>query len=307
MFRRLWSLLRPVKRPDFAPGPYRPYTTQFDIEADGAGLASSIGMIDEMAYQRDVGLFEEAMASWRLPAGIAGMESLERIVTAAGDRPLAGTVVSLLVDHSRSMRGQRAILALVLIELLTDHCLRLGAAVEILGYTTVSWHGGESRETWRRAGKPKNPGRLCDLLHIIYRTADETAPGAGWSIRNLLREQLLKENVDGEAVQWACARLRARAELRKILIGISDGAPVDDSTLLENGPKYLDAHMREVMAGIAATGDIEPVGIGIDHDLTRYYTCFARVTALGDYAARVLPLLEGLFTRPAPSAGPSLH
>ncbi|HEX4301446.1 MAG TPA: hypothetical protein VHZ78_01540 [Rhizomicrobium sp.] len=284
-----------------APG-YRIYTTQFDIEATGNTVQElAAKQTDAGAFRRNVALFDAAMQDWRVAAGLAGMASLERLSRARDGRPLENTVVSLLVDHSGSMRGQRAIYVLALVELLTDHLLRLGARVEVLGYTTRSWHGGLSRKAWIKAGQPKNPGRLCDLLHIVYRDADESIPFAGWALRNLLRDDLLKENIDGEAVLWAGARLRRRPEKRKILIGISDGAPVDDSTLMENGPHILDNHMREVIAELAAAGDIEALGIGIDYDLTRYYRSFVQVSSIADYADRLLPFLEAAFaSKPEP-------
>lgn len=307
MLRQFWSRLARRKQPDFPPGPYRAYTTAFDAELQACDLPAAPGSLGEMGFGRTSELYEQALASWRVPASIQGMESLERVVAVAGARPLGNAVVSLLVDHSGSMRGQRAILALTLVEFLTDYFLRLGAKVEVLGYTTRSWRGGQSRQSWRRAGRPKNPGRLCDLLHIVYREAGDSHSGLGWGSRNMLRDELLKENIDGEAVAWACARLRSRPEPRKILIGISDGAPVDDSTLSENPANYLDSHMQEIMAAIAQAGDIEPVGIGIDHDLTRYYARFVRVTTLADYAERVLPFLESIVTRTNPPADPALH
>ena len=295
-FGGLFSASAPAVEPaEPVPG-YRIYTTQFDIETTGAKVQDlAAKQTDAGVFRRNLAIFDEAMQSWHIAANLAGMASLERLNRVIGDRPLGNSVVSLLIDHSGSLRGQRAIYVLALVELLADHCLRLGARVEILGYTTRSWRGGLSRKAWTRAGQPKNPGRLCDLLHIVYRAAGDTNPGPGPGIRNLLRDDLLKENIDGEAVLWASARLRQRPEPRKILIGISDGAPVDDSTLMANGPNILDRHMRDVMAELAAAGDIEALGVGIDYDLMRYYKKFVRVSTIADYADKVLPFLEAAF------------
>jgi cobaltochelatase CobT len=146
------------------------------------------------------------------------------------------------MDHSGSLRGQRAIIATALAQVVADFWSRLGIRYEILGFTTRSWKGGQSRQAWQAAGSPPDPGRLCDLLYIIYRSADSTNPGAPWTMHNLLRRDLLKENIDGEAIMWAARRLRDCRETRKLLVVVSDGVPADDSTLLANDPEFLVRH-----------------------------------------------------------------
>ena len=148
------------------------------------------------------------------------------------------------------MRNQPSIIATTLATIVAECWSLLGIRYEILGFTTRSWRGGRPRRHWIMAGRPAYPGRLCELLHIVYRSADDTCAGAPQSIRNMMREELLKENVDGEAVMWAAERLRKRPEMRKVLVVVSDGAPVDDATLAANGPGILHRHLKEVIAAL---------------------------------------------------------
>jgi cobaltochelatase CobT len=181
------------------------------------------------------------------------------------------TVVTLLLDNSGSMRGRPITVAATCADILARTLERCGVKVEILGFTTRAWKGGQSREAWLAAGKPANPGRLNDLRHIIYKSADAPWRRARKNLGLMMREGLLKENIDGEALDWAHKRLLARTEQRKILMMISDGAPVDDSTLSVNPGNYLERHLRWVIEDIETRSPVELIAIGIGHDVTRYY------------------------------------
>jgi cobaltochelatase CobT len=181
------------------------------------------------------------------------------------------TVVTLLLDNSGSMRGRPITVAATCADILARTLERCGVKVEILGFTTRAWKGGQSRENWLAAGKPANPGRLNDLRHIIYKSADAPWRRARKNLGLMMREGLLKENIDGEALDWAHKRLLARSEQRKILMMISDGAPVDDSTLSVNPGNYLERHLRWVIEEIETRSPVELIAIGIGHDVTRYY------------------------------------
>ncbi|OYW81010.1 MAG: cobaltochelatase subunit CobT, partial [Asticcacaulis sp. 32-58-5] len=170
-----------------------------------------------------------------------------------------------------SMRGRPIMVAAVCADVMARTLERCGVKVEILGFTTKTWKGGQSREKWVREGKPAQPGRLNDLRHIIYKAADNPWRRAHKNLGLMMREGLLKENIDGEALQWAYARLLARPEQRKIMMVISDGAPVDDSTLSVNNGHYLENHLRKMIADIEGAGRVELAAIGIGHDVTRYY------------------------------------
>ena len=187
------------------------------------------------------------------------------------DTNFRDTVVTLLLDNSGSMRGRPITVAATCADILARTLERCGVKVEILGFTTRAWKGGQSREAWLAAGKPPNPGRLNDLRHIIYKSADAPWRRARKNLGLMMREGLLKENIDGEALSWAYRRLLARTEQRRILMMISDGAPVDDSTLSVNAGNYLERHLRYVIEEIETRSPIELIAIGIGHDVTRYY------------------------------------
>ncbi|HZT24308.1 MAG TPA: cobaltochelatase subunit CobT [Pseudolabrys sp.] len=187
------------------------------------------------------------------------------------DMKFRDTVVTLLLDNSGSMRGRPITVAATCADILARTLERCGVKVEILGFTTRAWKGGQSREQWLTAGKPANPGRLNDLRHIIYKSADAPWRRARKNLGLMMREGLLKENIDGEALDWAHKRLLARTEQRKILMMISDGAPVDDSTLSVNPGNYLERHLRWVIEEIETRSPVELIAIGIGHDVTRYY------------------------------------
>ena len=187
------------------------------------------------------------------------------------DTNFRDTVVTLLLDNSGSMRGRPIAIAAVCADILARTLERCGVKVEILGFTTRAWKGGQSREAWLAAGKPPNPGRLNDLRHIVYKSADAPWRRARKNLGLMMREGLLKENIDGEALDWAHKRLLGRPEQRKILMVISDGAPVDDSTLSVNAGNYLERHLRWMIEDIETRSPVELLAIGIGHDVTRYY------------------------------------
>jgi cobaltochelatase CobT len=205
------------------------------------------------------------------------------------------TVVTLLIDNSGSMRGRPITVAAMSADILARTLERCAVKVEILGFTTRAWKGGQSRERWIAAGKPANPGRLNDLRHIVYKSADTPWRRARRSLGLMLREGILKENIDGEALLWAHNRLRERTEQRRILMVISDGAPVDDSTLSVNPGNYLEKHLREVIRDIERLGEIELTAIGIGHDVTRYYRRAVTIVDAEQLGGVMLEKLAELF------------
>ena len=205
------------------------------------------------------------------------------------------TVVTLLLDNSGSMRGRPIMVAACSADILARTLERCGVKVEILGFTTRAWKGGHAREQWLNAGKPALPGRLNDLRHIIYKSADAPWRRSRRNLGLMMREGLLKENIDGEALAWAHQRLLARPEQRRILMMISDGAPVDDSTLSVNSGSYLERHLRQVIEEIETRSSIELVAIGIGHDVTRYYRRAVTVTDAEELAGVMTEKLAELF------------
>src|SRR5229473_3138490 len=205
------------------------------------------------------------------------------------------TVVSLLIDNSGSMRGRPITVAAMSADILARTLERCGVKVEILGFTTRAWKGGQARERWIAAGKPPNPGRLNDLRHIVYKPADAPWRRARRSLGLMLREGILKENIDGEALLWAHNRLLARSEQRRILMVISDGAPVDDSTLSVNPGNYLERHLREVITEIERFSPVELMAIGIGHDVTRYYRRAVTIVDAEQLGGTVMEKLAELF------------
>src|SRR5712692_3213150 len=205
------------------------------------------------------------------------------------------TVVSLLIDNSGSMRGRPITVAAMSGDILARTLERCGVKVEILGFTTRAWKGGQSRERWITAGKPQNPGRLNDLRHIVYKPADAPWRRARRNLGLMLREGILKENIDGEALLWAHNRLLARSEQRRILMVISDGAPVDDSTLSVNPGNYLERHLREVITEIERFSPVELLAIGIGHDVTRYYRRAVTIVDAEQLGGTVMEKLAELF------------
>ena len=211
------------------------------------------------------------------------------------DMEFRDTVVTLLLDNSGSMRGRPIMVAACAAEVLARTLERCGVKVEILGFTTRAWKGGQARERWMEAGKPPNAGRLNDIRHIVYKTADTPWRRAKRSLALMMREGMLKENIDGEALAWAYARLMARPEQRRILMMISDGAPVDDSTLSVNSGNYLELHLRQVIDEIENRSPVELLAIGIGHDVTRYYTRAVTISDPSELAGAMTDKLVELF------------
>ena len=208
------------------------------------------------------------------------------------------TAVTLLLDNSGSMRGRPISIAAISADILARTLERVGVKVEILGFTTRAWKGGQAREKWLADGRPPQPGRLNDLRHIIYKRADEPWRHARRNLGLMMREGLLKENIDGEALLWAHQRLIARVEERKLLMVISDGAPVDDSTLSVNSGTYLERHLRQVIGWIEARSPVELVAIGIGHDVTRYYDRAVTIMDAEQLGGAMIEQLASLFDKP---------
>ena len=281
------------------PSAYRSYTTEFDEVIEAEKLCST-DELQRLRQQLDAqmqpyrhivarlaGRLQRKLQASQLRSFYVDLEEgqlnpkrLSRVITnpfghlayrRERTSPFRDTVVSLLIDNSGSMRGRPIMLAALSADIMAQTLERCGVRSEILGFTTRSWKGGQSREAWMKMGKIPHPGRLNDVRHIIYKAADAPMRRARQNMGLMLREGLLKENIDGEALQWAWQRLQKRPEQRLILMVISDGAPVDDSTLSVNSSHYLEQHLRDVINHIQARRDVELVAIGIGHDVGRYY------------------------------------
>ncbi len=239
-----------------------------------------------------------------LEEGILDSGKLARIITTPEsslsykkekETEFKDTVVSLLIDNSGSMRGRPITIAAISTDILTRTLERCGIKVEVLGFTTRTWKGGKARDTWIKENKPKSPGRLNELLHIIYKNADAPVRRTKKNFGIMLKEGLLKENIDGEALDWAFKRLNSRSEKRKILMVISDGAPVDDSTLSSNKSNYLDNHLKYIIKSIEKRGSVELLAIGIGHDVTRYYAKAVTILDVDDLGSVMSKQLINLF------------
>lgn len=239
-----------------------------------------------------------------LEEGVLDTARLTRIITdpmtplsfkMERDTVFRDTVVTLLLDNSGSMRGRPITVAATCADILARTLERCGVKVEILGFTTKAWKGGQSREQWLKQEKPANPGRLNDLRHIIYKAADAPWRRSRQNLGLMMREGLLKENIDGEALLWAHQRLMGRPEQRRILMMISDGAPVDDSTLSVNPGNYLERHLRHVIEDIETYSPIELLAIGIGHDVTRYYKRAVTIVDAEELAGAITEQLADLF------------
>jgi cobaltochelatase CobT len=322
-----WSNLPPIVD-------YRAFTTKFDetvkaeelcdiaeldrlrsyLDKQLAHLQSAVGRLANRLQRR---LMAQQSRAWDfdLEEGVIDAARLSRVVTdpmhplsfkAERDTDFRDTVVTLLLDNSGSMRGRPITVAATCADILARTLERCGVKVEILGFTTRAWKGGQSREAWLQAGKPSNPGRLNDLRHIIYKAADAPWRRSRRNLGLMMREGLLKENIDGEALTWAHARLVARPEQRKILMMISDGAPVDDSTLSVNAGNYLERHLRHVIEEIETRSPVELIAIGIGHDVTRYYRRAVTIVDAEELAGAMTEKLAELFDEhpSAPSRAP---
>ena len=213
------------------------------------------------------------------------------------DLDFKDTIVTLLIDNSGSMRGRPITIAAICADILSRTLERCSVKVEILGFTTKNWKGGQSRELWNKSGKPKTPGRLNDLRHIIYKSADTHWRQAKNNLGLMLKEGLLKENIDGEAISWAFNRIKKRKEERKILMVISDGAPVDDSTLSVNSGDFLEKHLKKIVKYIEDKSEIEILAIGIGHDVSRYYNRAIKITDVNELGDVMISQLSDLFDK----------
>ena len=302
---------------------YNIYTTQFDEIAKAEKLESEeeitklrnnldqqlVGfqdLITKLANKLQRQLLAKQNRSWEfdLEEGLLDSSKLPRIIMdphhslsfkKEKDLDFKDTVVTLLIDSSGSMRGRPITIAALCADILSRTLERCSVKVEILGFTTKNWKGGKSREVWNNNNKPKNPGRLNDLRHIIYKNADTHWRQSKKNIGLMLKEGLLKENIDGEAILWAFNRLKKRKEERKILMVISDGAPVDDSTLSVNSGDFLEKHLKKMVKFIENKTDIEILAIGIGHDVSRYYSKAIKITDVQELADVMISELSGLF------------
>jgi cobaltochelatase CobT len=272
-------------------------------------LQSVVGRLANRLQRR---LLAKQNRSWSfdLEEGILDTARLTRVIVdplsalsfkQEDDMPFKDTVVTLLLDNSGSMRGRPIMVAALCADILARTLERCGVKVEILGFTTRAWKGGKSKEDWMAAGRPPQPGRLNDLRHVIYKSADAPWRRARRNLGLMMREGLLKENIDGEALMWAHERLLGRAEQRRILMVISDGAPVDDSTLSANPGNYLERHLRTVIHWIETRSPVELIAIGIGHDVTRYYKRAVTITDAEQLGGVMTEKLAELFDEQGPA------
>lgn len=271
-----------------------------------AQLKGLQGVVTRLANRLQRRLMAQQNRSWDFDQeeGMLDAARLARVVVSPGhslsykierDVEFKDTVVTLLIDNSGSMRGRPISIAAISADVLARTLERCGVKTEILGFTTRAWKGGQSRESWLANGKPAHPGRLNDLRHIVYKKADEPWRRARRNLGLMMREGLLKENIDGEALLWAHTRLLARSEDRRILMVISDGAPVDDSTLSVNNAGYLETHLRKVIDWIERQSPVQLVAIGIGHDVTRYYRRAVTIMDVEQLGGTMIEQLAGLF------------
>ena len=304
---------------------YKAFTTRFDeiVEAeelcdvDELGrlrayldqqMGQMQGVVTRLANRLQRRLMAQQARSWDFDQeeGLLDPARLARVIVSPNhalsykvekDTDFKDTIVSLLIDNSGSMRGRPISIAAMCADILARTLERCGVASEILGFTTRAWKGGQSREQWLAEGRPAVPGRLNDLRHILYKRADEPYRHARRNLGLMMREGLLKENIDGEALLWAHRRLLARPEERRILMVISDGAPVDDSTASANGGTYLERHLRQVITWIEERSGIELAAIGIGHDVTRYYVRAVTIMDAEQLGGALIEQLADLFEK----------
>ena len=302
---------------------YKPFTTRFDEEVSASDLCDAEeldrlrayldsqltglqSVVTRLANRLQRRLMAQQNRSWDFDQeeGMLDAARLARVIISPGtalsykverDVEFKDTIVTLLIDNSGSMRGRPISIAAISADILARTLERCGVKTEILGFTTRAWKGGQSREAWLADGKTPNPGRLNDLRHIIYKQADEPWRRARRNLGLMMREGLLKENIDGEALIWAHSRLLYRPEERRILMVISDGAPVDDSTLSVNSAGYLEAHLRSVIEWIEKVSPVQLVAIGIGHDVTRYYRRAVTIMDVEQLGGTIMEQLAELF------------
>ncbi len=270
------------------------FTTAFDREVSGNDLSRDMSESDRDIWEKQINAFQKSTEPTRTKANLQAFAHVDKLLT--NSSKLSGsTVVSIIIDHSGSLKGQRAIIACLLIEIISDFLSRLGVRYEILGYTTSEWRGGQSRKQWISRRRPPNPGRLNDLLHIRYRDAFDTSPGPPWSVYNILRSDILKENIDGEALFWASERLKNLNSPKNQIVVISDGAPVDDSTLQANSPDFLFAHLKAVIKDVSETPGFRVAGIGVDYDVSNLYPTSLKITRMDQTYTELPDFLGQLF------------
>ena len=309
---------------------YHAFTTQFDEVVSAEDLCDPEelsrlrqqldqqlshlqGVVSKLANRLQRRLLAQQQRAWDfdLEEGMLDAARLTRVVTnpmqalsykRERDTDFRDTVVTLLIDNSGSMRGRPITVAAMCCDILARTLERCAVKTEILGFTTRAWKGGQSRERWVQEGKPRNPGRLNDLRHVVYKAADSPWRRARKNLGLMLREGLLKENIDGEALDWAYRRLLTRSEHRRILMVISDGAPVDDSTLSVNPGNYLERHLRKVIHDIEGRDLVELIAIGIGHDVTRYYNRAVTIVDAEELGGTMMKKLAELFDEDAAEA-----
>ena len=302
---------------------YKIFTTKFDEVAKAENLesldeiiklrknldqqlVSFQDLITKLANKLQRQLLASQKRAWEfdLEEGLLDTSKLTRVIIdpysslsfkKEKDYEFKDTVVTLLIDNSGSMRGRPITIAAICADILSRTLERCSVKVEILGFTTKNWKGGQSRENWNKNNKPKSPGRLNDLRHIIYKSADIQWRISKNNLGLMLKEGLLKENIDGEAINWAFNRLKKRKEERKVLMVISDGAPVDDSTLSVNSGDFLEKHLKKTVKYIEGKSDIEILAIGIGHDVSRYYSKAIKITDVQELGDVMIEQLSGLF------------
>ena len=302
---------------------YKVFTTEFDEVAKAEGLetaeeilklrknldqqlTSFQDLITKLANKLQRQLMAKQNRSWEfdLEEGLLDSSKLPRIIIdpynslsfkKEKDLDFKDTIVTLLIDNSGSMRGRPITIAAICADILSRTLERCSVKVEILGFTTKNWKGGKSRQEWNRLGKNKNPGRLNDLRHIIYKAADSHWRQSKKNLGLMLKEGLLKENIDGEAITWAFNRLKKRKEERKILMVISDGAPVDDSTLSVNSGDFLEKNLKKIVKFIENKSEVEILAIGIGHDVSRYYQKAIKISDVQELGDVMIDQLSGLF------------
>ena len=308
---------------DFNDKDYKIFTNQFDEIAKAESLESSEeikklrksldqqlttfqDLITKLANKLQRELLAKQNRSWEfdLEEGLLDSSKLARVILDSQnslsfkkekDLEFKDTIVTLLIDNSGSMRGRPITIAAICADILSRTLERCSVKVEILGFTTKNWKGGQSREEWNNKGKEKNPGRLNDLRHIVYKSADTQWRQSKNNLGLMLKEGLLKENIDGEAIQWAFNRIKKRREERKVLMVISDGAPVDDSTLSVNSGNYLEKHLKKIVKYIENKSEVEILAIGIGHDVSRYYNKAIKISDVQELGDVMINQLSSLF------------
>jgi cobaltochelatase CobT len=270
-------------------------------------LTNLQSLVAKLANKLQRQLLAKQNRSWEfdLEEGVLDSSKLSRIIIdpfhplsfkMEKETKFKDTIVTLLIDNSGSMRGKPISVAAICADILSRTLERCSVKVEILGFTTKNWKGGKSREKWNLENKPINPGRLNDLRHIIYKSADKPWRQSKKNLGLMLKEGLLKENIDGEALLWAFKRIEIRKEERKILMVISDGAPVDDSTLSVNSGDYLEKHLKQTVKWIEKNSNIEILAVGIGHDVTRYYNRAIKITDVQELGDVMINQLTKLFS-----------